>query len=91
MMYSSELFVVTIIASNPLLSTFVRTFLMYVLSFLFVFFFFKIPVLNMDTIGQEYDKLNSVVFFFFFTEKKVLRTNTLLISLTLSELCFYSF
>lgn len=46
----------------------------------------------MDTIGQEYDKLNSVVFFFFFfTEKKVLRTNTLLISLTLSELCFYSF
>lgn len=69
MMYSSELFVVTIIASNPLLSTFVRTFLMYVLSFLFVFFF-KIPVLNMDTIGQEYDKLNSVVFFFFFLQRK---------------------
>lgn len=42
----------------------------------------------MDTIGQEYDKLN---FLFFFTEKHVLRSNTLLINLTLSELCFYLF
>lgn len=58
MMYSSELFVVTIIASNPLLSTFVRTFLMYVLSFLFFFLDSCVKY------GQEYDKLNFVVSFF---------------------------